>query len=80
MRILYLTNNHNPYRDWFFERLGLRCDLAMVFEQRCDAPRDVRWFEGTGARSYQEVYLPEGEHGPISPTMPKVVRGGGPSW
>lgn len=32
----------------------------MVFEQRCDAPRDVRWFEGTGARSYQEVYLPEG--------------------
>jgi glycosyltransferase involved in cell wall biosynthesis len=76
MRVLYLTNYHNPYRDKFFEQLGQRCDLTVLFEQRGDVARDVSWFEGAGARSYQELYLPEGERGPVSPTMLKTVRGG----
>lgn len=75
MRVLYLTNYHNPYRDEFFEQLGRRCDLTVLFEQRTDAARDASWFEGVEARSYQEVYLPEGECGPVSPTMLKTVEG-----
>lgn len=73
MRVLYLTNYHNPYRDEFFEQLGRRCNLTVLFEQRADAARDASWFEGVEARSYQEVYLPEGECGPVSPTMLKTV-------
>ena len=76
MRVLYLTNYHNPYRDEFFEQLGQRCDLTVLFEQRVDAARDASWFEGGGARSYQEVYLPEGERGPVSPTMLKWLGKG----
>ncbi|MDD5894325.1 MAG: glycosyltransferase [Coriobacteriaceae bacterium] len=75
MRVLYLTNYHNPYRDEFFEQLGRRCDLTVLFEQRVDAARDASWFEEVEARSYQEVYLPEGECGPVSPTMLKTVEG-----
>lgn len=73
MRVLYLTNYHNPYRDEFFERLGRECDLTVLFERRSDATRDASWFEVTGPRSYKEIYLPEGERGPVSPTMQKVV-------
>lgn len=76
MRVLYLTNYHNPYRDEFFERLGRECDLTVLFEQRSDAARDESWFEGAAARSYEEVYLPEDERGPVSPTMLKVVGEG----
>lgn len=76
MRVLYLTNYHNPYRDEFFEQLGWRCDLTVLFEQRADAARDASWFEGVEARSYQEVCLPKGEYGPVSPTMLKTVERG----
>lgn len=76
MRVLYLTNYHNPYRDEFFEQLGRRCDLTVLFEQRADAARDASWFEEVEARSYQEVYLPKGECGPVSPTMLKTIERG----
>lgn len=76
MRVLYLTNHHNPYRDEFFEQLGRECDLTVLFEQRSDAARDASWFEGAAARSYAETYLSEDERGPVSPTMLKMVGGG----
>lgn len=76
MRVLYLTNYHNPYRDEFFEQLGRECDLTVLFEQRSDAARDTSWFEGVAAHSYEEVYLPEGERGPVSQTMLELVGGG----
>ena len=76
MRVLYLSNYHNPYRDEFFEQLGRKCDLTVLFEQRVEASRDVSWFEGVSAGSYKEIYLPEEEHGPISPTMMKVIDEG----
>ncbi len=75
MRVLYLTNYHNPYRDEFFEQLGRECELTVLFEQRSDAARDASWFEGAVARSYEEAYLPEEECGPISPTMMKMIGG-----
>lgn len=75
MRVLYLTNYHNPYRDEFFEQLGRKCDLTVLFEQRFDATRDASWFGRTGVLSYEEAYLPEGERGPVSPTMLKMIGG-----
>ena len=41
MRILYITNIHNPYRDEFFEQLGKRCDLTVLFERQGSANRDA---------------------------------------
>lgn len=76
MRILYLTNYHNPYRDEFFEQLGRKCDLTVLFEQKAEASRDVSWFKGIKAHSYNEIYLPKHECGPVSQTMLKIIREG----
>lgn len=77
MRVLYLTNMHNPYRDEFFEQLGRECDLTVLFEQRTDAERDSSWFGGEGEqRSYNEVFLPQEERGPVSRTMLNMIGGG----
>ena len=76
MKVLYLTNIHNPYRDEFFEQLGQQCDLTVLFEQRSDDVRDASWFENAHAHSYKEVFLSEGERGPISKTMLRMLGGG----
>ena len=60
MKVLYLTNIHNPYRDEFFEQLGQQCDLTVIFEAHDDDARDASWFNGAQGYSYQEVFLPTG--------------------
>lgn len=55
MRVLYLTNYHNPYRDEFFEQLGLKCDLTVFFEQSAASTRDASWFEHPQATQYKEI-------------------------
>lgn len=76
MKVLYLTNIHNPYRDEFFEQLGQRCSLTVLFEKRGDKNRDASWFESVHAHSYEEVYLPRGEACPLSPTMLRTIDKG----
>ena len=43
VRILYITNIPSPYRVLFFEMLGKKCDLTVVFEQEASADRDDSW-------------------------------------
>lgn len=69
MKILYLTNIHNPYRDEFFEQLGSKCDLTVLFEERGDSTRDASWFEGVCAKNYSEVFLPDGDNRIVSHSM-----------
>lgn len=57
MKILYLTNIHNPYRDEFFESLGQQVDLTVLFEKHSTNERDDSWFRGAKALSYRECYL-----------------------
>lgn len=57
-KILYLTNIHNPYRDEFFEQLGRRCALTVLFEKRRAANRDESWFVEGSAHAYAERFLP----------------------
>lgn len=60
MRVLYLTNYHNPYRDAFFEQLGKACNLTVFFEQRADTARDASWFDHPKPLRYNEVFKPKG--------------------
>lgn len=69
MKILYLTNIHNPYRGEFFEQLGSKCDLTVLFEERGDSTRDASWFEGVCAKNYSEVFLPDGDNRIVSRSM-----------
>ena len=73
MKVLYLTNIHNPYRDEFFEQLGHTCDLTVLFEERSDPNRDASWFEDAHAHNYKELFLPPEERGPVSRTMLDLV-------
>lgn len=57
MRILYITNIHNPYRDEFFEQLGKRCDLTVLFERQGSANRDSSWFTNASGHHYHERML-----------------------
>lgn len=77
MRVLYLTNIHNPYRDVFFEELGRRCELTVLFERHSDSHRDASWFDGAHANSYREVFLPDKEGRFRSKTMLSMLGEGG---
>ena len=76
MRVLYLTNIHNPYRDKFFEQLGKKCDLTVLFERRLDLSRDSSWFDVDGTHSYREVFLPDNEGIYVSKTMLSTILEG----
>lgn len=76
MKILYLTNIHNPYRDEFFEQLGSKCDLTVLFEERGDSTRDASWFEGVCAKNYSEVFLPDGDNLIVSRSMLDLIAQG----
>lgn len=43
MKILWLTNIPSPYRVKFFNELGTKCDLTVVFEKRSSSERDESW-------------------------------------
>ncbi|MFR2032393.1 MAG: hypothetical protein ACLS3M_14055 [Collinsella sp.] len=73
MKILYLTNIHNPYRDEFFEQLGSKCDLTVLFEERGDSTRDASWFEGVCVKNYSEVFLPDGDNLIVSRSMLDLI-------
>lgn len=75
MKILYLTNIHNPYRDRFFEQLGRQCDLTVLFESRTDSARDSSWFENKHADFYKEIYLTNSFPNALR-EMLKLVGGG----
>ena len=42
-RILFLTNIPSPYRVNFFNELGKKCDLTVLFEKATSSERDKSW-------------------------------------
>ena len=57
MRVLYITAAHCPYRDEFFEQLGEKCDLTVVFGSGENPERDSSWYKGVSSDNYNEIYL-----------------------
>ncbi|MFD4932118.1 glycosyltransferase family 4 protein [Peribacillus butanolivorans] len=45
MKILWLTNIPSPYRVDFFNELGERCDLTVLFERSNSSERDESWLQ-----------------------------------
>ena len=43
MKVLWLTNVPSPYRVDFFNELGKRCELTVVFEKKTSDERDPSW-------------------------------------
>lgn len=56
MRVLYLTNIPSPYRVEFFNELGKKCDLTVLFERDRASDRDKNW-NSNQAMEFKTVFL-----------------------
>lgn len=58
MRVLFLTNIPAPYRVEFFEQLGKKCDLTVLYELHNATNRNAKWGDGSEhTLTYREVFL-----------------------
>ena len=58
MNIWYITNLPAPYTVEFFERLGRRCELQVIYERRSASDRDLKWkTEVNNDKPYSERYI-----------------------
>lgn len=56
MKVLFLTNIPSPYRVDFFNELGKKCDLTVLYELKKASDRDERW-NADKPTSFKEIFL-----------------------
>lgn len=56
MKILFITNLPSPYRVNFFNELGKKCCLTVLYECRKDESRDDKWIAEKDT-NYEAIYL-----------------------
>ena len=72
MRVLFLTNIPSPYRVDFFNELGKKCDLTVLFEAQIAKSRNTKWKSGD-AKCFNAVYLKGFRVGDAEAFCPKVI-------
>lgn len=55
-KILYLTNIPSPYKTEFFNQLGEKVDLTVIYELHAATNRDIRW-NCLRVSKFREIYL-----------------------
>lgn len=55
-KVLYITNISVPYRTRFFEELGKKCDLTVLFESERSSIRNDDWIKFNN-KNYKSEYL-----------------------
>jgi glycosyltransferase involved in cell wall biosynthesis len=73
LKVLFLTNIPSPYRVDFFNELGKRINLTVLFERKCADDRHVQWINKS-SRTYNEVFLKGINIGKDSALCLNVVR------
>lgn len=56
MKVLFITNVPSPYRVDFFNELGKKCELTVLFENKIAKSRDAEW-KATNAIYFKAVFL-----------------------
>lgn len=56
MKVLFLTNIPSPYRVDFFNEIGKRVKLTVLYERKTADDRDDSWMSNK-ARNFKEIYL-----------------------
>lgn len=57
MRVWYITNLPAPYTVEFFDELGKRCSLSVIYERKSASDRDLKWKANDKQKNYIEFYL-----------------------
>ncbi|MCQ2081331.1 MAG: glycosyltransferase family 4 protein [Lachnospiraceae bacterium] len=77
MKVLYQTNIPNPYVVDFFNLLGKKCELTVLYERHFAKDRDKKWVGGS-AKNYKEIYLRGkniGSENSFCPSIIKYIKG-----
>lgn len=56
MKVLFLTNIPAPYRIDFFNELGKKCDLTVLYERQNALDREEKW-TGNKSDKFKEIFL-----------------------
>lgn len=73
MKVLFLTNIPSPYRVCFFNELGKRCDLTVLFERSASSERDTSWKRFESAH-FSSVILNGIKTGVSNSACPSVLK------
>lgn len=73
MKILWLANIPSPYRVKFFNDLGKKCELTVLFERRTSEERDARW-SSFSHENFKAVILPGIRAGVAEAFCPSVIK------
>ena len=56
MKVLFLTNIPSPYRVDFFNELGKKCELTVLYELERASNRDTKW-SSNSSNNFTEIFL-----------------------
>lgn len=56
MKVLFLTNIPSPYRVDFFDELGKKCELTVLYELERASDRDERW-KSNKSNNFRKIFL-----------------------
>lgn len=73
INLLVLTNVPSPYRVEFFNELGKKCNLTVLYQKKCSEERDKKWTSNK-TENYKSVYLKGISTGVDNSFCPGVVK------
>ncbi|MCU1807113.1 glycosyltransferase family 4 protein [Cytobacillus firmus] len=73
MKVMFMTNLPSPYRVEFFNELGKRCELTVIYERLTATNRSNKW-KGKSAQSFKEIYLSGKSIGKESSLSYKIIN------
>lgn len=73
MRVLFMTNIPSPYRVDFFNALGEKCNLTVLFENKTAKSRDVAW-RADDIKNFTPVFLKGIRIGDAEAFCPGIVH------
>ena len=60
MKVRYFTNIPSPYRINFFNELGKKCDLEVVFEAEKAPKINSDWYKDNKIKNFKSIFLKKG--------------------
>ena len=73
MKVLFLTNVPSPYRVLFFNELGRKCELTVLYQKNTSSERNNKWI-AKSENTYKSVLLNGKSTGVDNAFCPSVIK------